>query len=70
MEFKRFLLKTPSQGNLWFYTLLQLVCQTLGHIVSLKIIVGIRGLIEENTHMNKPGLDNVSARWTVQTWVS
>ena len=40
------------------------------HIVSLKVSVGIRGLIEENTHMNKPGLDNVSARWTVQTWVS
>ena len=40
------------------------------HIVSLKVIVGIRGLIEENTRMNKPGLDNVSARWTVQTWVS
>ena len=29
--------------------------------MSLKVIVGIRGLIEENTHMNKPGLDNVSA---------
>ena len=40
------------------------------HIVSLKVIVGIRGLIEENTCKNKPGLDNVSARWTVQTWVS
>ena len=40
------------------------------HIVSLKVIVGIRSLIEENTRMNKPGLDNVSARWTVQTWVS
>ena len=40
------------------------------HIVSLKVIVEIRGLIEENTRMNKPGLDNVSARWTVQTWVS
>ena len=40
------------------------------HIVSLKVIVGIRGLIEENTRMNKSGLDNVSARWTVQTWVS
>ena len=40
------------------------------HIVSLKVIVGMRGLIEENTSMNKPGLDNVSARWTVQTWVS
>ena len=40
------------------------------HILSLKVIVGIRGLIEENTRMNKPGLDNVSARWTVQTWVS
>ena len=40
------------------------------HIVSLKVIVGIRGLIEENTRINKPGLDNVSARWTVQTWVS
>ena len=40
------------------------------HIVSLKVIVVIRGLIEENIRMNKPGLDNVSARWTVQTWVS
>ena len=40
------------------------------HIVSLKVIVGIRDLIEENTCMNKLGLDNVSARWTVQTWVS
>ena len=40
------------------------------YIVSLKVIVGIRGLIEEKTRMNKPGLDNVSARWTVQTWVS
>ena len=40
------------------------------HIVSLKVIVGIRGLIEENTRMNKPRLDNVNARWTVQTWVS
>ena len=40
------------------------------HIVSLKVIVGIRGLIEENAHMNKPGLGNVSARWNVQTWVS
>ena len=37
------------------------------HVVSLKVIVGIRGLIEENTHMGKPELDNVSARWTVQT---
>ena len=44
--------------------LLQLVYQTLG------VIVEIRGLIEENTCLNKPGLDNVSARWTVQTWVS
>ena len=40
------------------------------HIVSLKVIVGIRGLIEENTRTNKPGLHNVGARWTVQTWVS
>ena len=39
----------------------------LSDIVSLKVIVGIRGLIEENMCMNKPGLDNVSARWTVQT---
>ena len=37
------------------------------HIVSLKVIVGIRGLIEENTHMGKPELDSVSARWTAQT---
>ena len=37
------------------------------HIMSLKVIVGIRGLIEENTHMDKPELDNDSARWTVQT---
>ena len=40
------------------------------YIVSLKVIVGIRGLIEENMRMNKSGLDNVSARWTVQTRVS
>ena len=40
------------------------------HIVSLIVIVGITGLIEENARMNKPGLDNVSARWTVQTWLS
>ena len=37
------------------------------HIVSLKVIVGIRGLIEENMHMDKPELDNVSAIQTVQT---
>ena len=39
------------------------------HVVSLKVIVGIRGLIEENTRIGKPGLDNVdvSARWTIQT---
>ena len=24
------------------------------HIMSLKVIVGIRGLIKENTHMGKP----------------
>ena len=29
------------------------------HIVSLKVIVGIRGLIEENTCMDKPELDTV-----------
>ena len=39
------------------------------HIVSLKVIVGIRGLIEENTRMGKPELDSVSTRWTAQTWV-
>ena len=44
--------------------------RTCVHIVSLKVIVGIRGLIEENMRMNKPGLDNVSVRWIVQTWVS
>ena len=73
MDFKRFLLKTTSVGNLRFYTVLQLVYQTLGacvHFVSLKVIVRIRGLIKENMHMNKPGLDNVSVRWTVQTRVS
>ena len=37
------------------------------HVVSLKVIVGIRGLIEENTRIGKPGWDNVSARWTIQT---
>ena len=35
--------------------------------MSLKVIVGIRGLIEENTRMDKPELDNVSAIQTVQT---
>ena len=42
---------------------------TCVHIVSLKVIVGIRGLIEENTCMDKPELGNGSARWTVQTRV-
>ena len=28
--------------------------------MSLKFIVGIRGLIEENTRIGKPGLDNVT----------
>ena len=37
------------------------------HIMSLKVIVGIRGLIEENTCTGKPELDNVNARWIVQT---
>ena len=40
------------------------------HIVSLKVIVGIRGLIEENMHMDKPELDSVSAGWTTQRRVS
>ena len=39
------------------------------HVVSLKVIVGIKCLIVENTHISKPELDNVSARWTVQTWL-
>ena len=74
MESKRVLLKMPSLGNLRFCTLSQLVytVSDIGacvHIVSLKVIVGIRGLIEENTRMDKPELDNDSARWTVQTWV-
>ena len=37
------------------------------HVVSLKVILGIRGLVKENTHMGKPEWENVSARWTVQT---
>ena len=39
------------------------------HIMSLKIIVGIRGLNGENTRRGDPVLDNVSARWTVETRV-
>ena len=39
------------------------------HIVSLKVIVGIRGLIKENTRMGKPELDSVSARLAAQTRV-
>ena len=35
------------------------------HIVYLKVNVEIRGLIEENTRMDKPELDNVSAIRTV-----
>ena len=73
MESIRFLLKTPSQGNLRLCTLSQLVCQTLAracvHIVSLKVIVGITGLNGENTRRGDPVLDNVSARWTVETRV-
>ena len=39
------------------------------HVVYLKVIVRIIGLIEENMRIAKPELDNVSARWTVQTWL-
>ena len=38
--------------------------------MSLKVIVGFRGLIEENTRMDKPELDSVSAGWTAQRRVS
>ena len=68
MESKRFLLKTPSLGNLWLHTLSQLICQALG-LMSLKVIVWIRGLNGENKRRGKPELDNVNARWTVQTQV-
>ena len=39
------------------------------HIMSLKDIVGIRGLIEGNTRMGKPDSDSVSARLAAQTRV-
>ena len=39
------------------------------HVTSLKVIVWIRDLIEENMCMGKPELDYVSARWTAQTWL-
>ena len=39
------------------------------HIVSLKVIVGIRGLNGENTYRGDPVLHNVSARWIVETRV-
>ena len=66
MAFKRFLLKTHSLGNLWFYILFKTCLSDIRacvHIVSLKVIVGIRGLIEENTRMDKPEFDSVSAGW-------
>jgi len=34
--------------------------------MSLRVIVGIRDLTEDNTRMKKPELDSVSTRWTVQ----
>ena len=71
MESKRFLLKIPSLGNLLLHAVT--IClsdiRVCVHIVSLKVIVGIRGLIEENTRMGTPELDNVSAKWTAQTWL-
>ena len=37
--------------------------------MSLKVIVWIRGLNEENTRRDDPVLHNVSIRWTVETRV-